>query len=72
MANGWTPERRQRQRELIQTWKPWQQSTGPKTDDGKRRASRNAWKGAIRPQIRALASILSEQRLSLNAMVDLD
>lgn len=44
MANGWTEERRQRQRELIQNWKPWEQSTGAKTPQGKARSSRNAYK----------------------------
>ena len=37
MANGWTPERRARQAELIRNWKPWERSTGPRTTDGKAR-----------------------------------
>lgn len=41
MANGWTPERRARQAELIRSWKPWEKSTGPKTPDGKAKAARN-------------------------------
>jgi len=45
MANGWTPERRARQAELIQQWRPWEKSTGPKTEAGKRGASQNAYKG---------------------------
>ena len=44
MANGWTEERRQRQRELIQNWKPWEKSTGAKTAQGKARSSRNAYR----------------------------
>lgn len=40
--NGWTPERRQRQSELIHTWKPWVRSTGAITPDGKQRAKMNA------------------------------
>ena len=32
--NGWTPERRKRQAEMIKNWKPWEQSTGPKTEEG--------------------------------------
>ena len=31
MANGWTPERKARQAELIRNWKPWERSTGPRT-----------------------------------------
>jgi hypothetical protein len=39
MANGWTPERRARQSELILRWKPWEKSTGPKSSDGKTKVS---------------------------------
>ncbi len=41
MANGWTPERRARQAELIRGWKPWNHSTGPRTDAGKAISSAN-------------------------------
>ncbi|MDA8416482.1 MAG: hypothetical protein M0Z78_05340 [Betaproteobacteria bacterium] len=41
MANGWTPERRARQAELIRTWKPWTRSTGPQTPEGKIASSKN-------------------------------
>ena len=40
-GNGWTPERRARQAELIRKWKPWEKSTGPKTDEGRAVVSRN-------------------------------
>jgi hypothetical protein len=42
MANGWTAERKARQAQLIRTWRPWERSTGPKTQQGKARSSRNA------------------------------
>ena len=58
MANGWTPERRARQAELIRRWKPWTKSTGPKSESGKRRVSRNAYRGAVRPALRDLARLL--------------
>jgi hypothetical protein len=45
MANGWTPERRARQAELIRNWKPWQRATGPNTPEGKARTARNGFKG---------------------------
>ena len=38
----WTPEDRARQADLIRTQKPWEKSTGPKTERGKRASSRNA------------------------------
>jgi hypothetical protein len=60
MANGWTPERRARQAELIRAWRPWSQSTGPKTAEGKAQAARNAFKGGHRPAARAMARVVSE------------
>ena len=42
MKNGWTSERRARQAILIRTWKPWEQSTGPKSDVGKAASAMNA------------------------------
>lgn len=40
--NGWTEERRRKQAESIKKWKPWEKSTGPLTEMGKRRSSMNA------------------------------
>ena len=37
----WTPEERAAQRELIRNQKPWEKSTGPKTEAGKAVTSRN-------------------------------
>lgn len=48
MANGWTPERRARAAELIRTWRPWEKSTGPRTDAGKAASSTNALKHGAR------------------------
>nr|AWD72273.1 hypothetical protein pH8NP1_p012 [Polaromonas sp. H8N] len=61
MANGWTTERRQRQAELIKTWRPWEQSTGPKTPEGKAAVARNPWKGGHRQQLRELSKMVNEQ-----------
>lgn len=58
MANGWSPERRQRQAQAIRTWRPWEHSTGPRTKAGKGVTSRNAWKGGERPAMRLLTAIL--------------
>jgi hypothetical protein len=41
-SSGWTVERRARQSALIRTRKPWEQSTGARTDEGKARSSQNA------------------------------
>ena len=68
MANGWTDERKARQANAITRWKPWQQSTGPRTAEGKARVARNAYRGGARPTLRALAkelnALMREQRSS--------
>ena len=65
-AAGWTPERRKRQSEAIELWKPWQQSTGPKSPEGKASVSGNAWRGGewlkLRQTIKALNQAMREQR----------
>ena len=73
-TNGWTRERRKRQSELIRTWRPWVNSTGPRTTTGKAKASQNAFKGGIRPQLRRLARVLRNQQQSLDdlSMEDYD
>ena len=58
MANGWSEERRRAQAEAIRAWRPWERSTGPRTAEGKARASRNAWKGGLRALLRRLAKLL--------------
>ena len=46
--NGWTPERRKKQSEMIRSWKPWEHSTGAKTDEGKEICKMNAEKHGVR------------------------
>ena len=62
MASGWTVERRLRQSQLIKTWHPWKSSTGPKSEAGKARASRNADQGLEWPGLRALRTSLKIQK----------
>ncbi len=70
MANGWTPERRARQAALIRTWRPWEHSTGPRTDEGKVLAARNGFKGGhwleLRELVKAMNALLREQREALD------
>ena len=62
MANGWTAERCKRQSELIQRWRPWEKSKGPRTRKGKALVARNAYKGGTRTVLRSLARALRERR----------
>ena len=57
---NWTPEQRQRQRELIQLWKPWTKSTGAKTPDGKKRSAQNAFKTGKSVQVRELIKYINK------------
>jgi hypothetical protein len=67
--NGWTLERRKKQADSIQRWKPWERSAGPKSDQGKSNCARNAYKGGIRPKLRRLARAMREQQRQLTAFV---
>ena len=62
----WTTQERQRQAELIKQWQPWQHSTGARTIEGKAIASRNAFKGGFRQQLKELSQLLRHQRDALN------
>jgi len=70
MANGWTPERRARQEELIRRWRPWEESTGPRSAEGKAAVSRNAWKGGLRPLLRQVALLMREQDKARRELTD--
>ncbi len=54
--------------ELIHKWKPWKKSTGPRTPEGKAKASQNAYKGGIRPQLRRLAKALNRNQEVLDEL----
>jgi hypothetical protein len=59
-ARTWTLEQRQRQSEAIKRWKPWKQSTGPKSPEGKAAVSRNAFTGGHMVQLRQIAKEMNE------------
>ena len=65
-SNGWTAERRARQSQAIHRWKPWQQSTGARTPEGKMVVSQNAFKGGLKSQLKELRKMLREQKELLN------
>jgi len=61
MATTWTPERKAKQSAQIRTWKPWEQSSGPRTSEGKCRASRNAWTGGHWAMLRELSRLVNSE-----------
>lgn len=69
MANGWTPERRARQSQMIQTWQPWRSATGPKTKSGKpsqRVTPKKAWSGRPLRKVRSTLRIQSQLLMSFS------
>jgi hypothetical protein len=60
MENGWTPERRARQAELIRGWRPWESSTGPRTVEGKARSRMNRYRGGNKTKVREFARLVRE------------
>jgi hypothetical protein len=61
MANGWTLERRRNQAALISKWRPWEQSTGPKTEQGKSIVANNAWRGGHRTRLKYLSKMVDQE-----------
>ena len=69
MANGWTPERKAKQSQLIHTWKPWEKNTGPRSAAGKLIVSQNAFKGGLRSLMKDVAMLLRDQKERLNRFI---
>ena len=68
MANGWTPERKAKQSELIQNWQPWNKSTGARTPEGKAISSKNAYKGGSLSLMKVIASALRDYKQMLKML----
>lgn len=65
-----TKETRKLQFQLIHQWKPWEQSTGPKTPQGKRKAAMRGFKGAQRPTRRKVAKALRDADKALEGAMN--
>lgn len=62
MDRIWTQEDRDRQAKAVKNWKPWQESTGPKTEGGKAVSCQNALKhGVYSKNFKALNKSLKKQ-----------
>jgi hypothetical protein len=74
--NGWTVARRSKQARAIHRWRPWEKSTGPRTQTGKSRVSQNAYRGGARQSLRAsvreLNNLLRRKRDELDTFAKWD
>lgn len=62
--NGWTEERRAKQRAAILRRAPWKKSTGPRTEAGKKKSAQNAYKHGHRGrEWREFYALLAKKRL---------
>ena len=68
-ARKWTLAQRQQQAQAIQGWRPWEQSTGPRTPQGKSVVSGNAYAGAVRFQLRDLSRAIGQQQAGLKKLL---
>lgn len=68
MPREWTVDQRQQQSEAIQSRKPWEQSTGPRTTEGKVKVSQNAYRGGTRAQIARMNRVLNQYGHSLDSI----
>ena len=69
-AKGWTPERRKRQSEAIRQWKPWEQSTGPKSPEGNAAVSGNAWTGRHLAMLREFSKLVNSEVRQARELVE--
>ena len=53
--------------ERIREWRPWERSSGPKSEAGKAVVACNAWKGGPRQALRELSKALRALREGLDA-----
>ena len=65
----WSPESRQKQAEAIRKWSPWTKSTGPRTEEGRARSSRNAWKGGLRASLGTYRDVLRQIEQSTRLVI---
>jgi len=69
-ARKWTLEQRLKQSEAIRRWRPWEVSTGAKTEQGKTISSKNAIKTGdsayVRELIKQINQLIREQKDLIN------
>lgn len=64
-----TPEHKAMRATLIRRWRPWDGSTGPKSQYGKVRSAMRGFKGGERAMMRELARSLKQHEKQLLNML---
>ena len=63
----WTQEERLKQSQIIRSWKPWERSTGARTEAGKAASKMNAYKhGGRSAKMNGIEEMLKYCRYTLN------
>ena len=71
MAKQWSQHSSKQQKEHIMNTKPWDKSTGPKSNRGKQQSSRNAYKGKTPLRdIQKMITRVHRERLELTRWLD--
>ena len=71
--SSWTPERRAAARERALQNKPWEKSTGPRTKEGKKISSGNAFRHGYRSGVfLEIEAYLRDQRVFLRETLKMD
>lgn len=66
MSKTWSDANRKLQVERIHLHRPWKASTGPKSEEGKKRSSQNAYKGkAPIRSLRKMITRIHKERLEM-------
>jgi hypothetical protein len=60
---AWSEEQRRLQAARIRQRQPWLKSTGPRSEAGKQRSSKNAFKGGKRKTMREFARLIRGLKL---------
>jgi hypothetical protein len=56
-----TPEHRAMRAELIRHWRPWEKSTGPRSEAGKEKSAMRGFRGCERDVLREVGRVLKSQ-----------
>ena len=66
---GWKPERKRKQAEVIRKWQPWARSIGTKSLEGKAVVALNTWKGRQLEQLREIVKMVNTEMVEARELL---